>query len=160
MNDNCGQRPVLSMKSTGAGEKPAEGPNGGNASLPELDLQNITRETFDQTAEQYAKFLCPDANNNKEKNKNKGTQLRRFYDELLLWYERAGKDEDVFQEALPFIYMMKSKVAYACGREIVNENFRKFMNQLINQIDSRATLKNAKLFMEAVMGFYKQYNKD
>ena len=56
--------------------------------------------------------------------------------------------------------MMKSKVAYAKGRKNVDATFQNFINTLIGQIDDQKTLNNAKLFMEAMMGFYKQYKKD
>ena len=31
---------------------------------------------------------------------------------------------------------------------------------MLDRIDDQKTLNNAKLFMEAMMGFYKQYKKD
>lgn len=116
----------------------------------EFKLDSVNKELFDTTAEKCARILA----NNKS---NKSTQLRRFYDELVMWYERANSDDEAFQNALPFIFMMKSKVAYAVGRDNVNKDFQNFMNCLIDQITNRKILKNAKLFMEAVMGFYKQY---
>lgn len=116
----------------------------------EFKLDVINKELFDTTAEKCARILS----NSKS---NKGTQLRRFYDELVMWYERVHSDDEAFQNVLPFIFMIKSKVAYAVGRDNVNKDFQNFMNCLIDQITNRNTLKNAKLFMEAVMGFYKQY---
>lgn len=129
-------------------EKPRE--------LPAFDIKEITKELFDTKADKCAKTIS-EING---KDCNKGTQLRRFYDELVQWYERGITDDDAFENVLPFVYMIKSKVAYACGRKTVDATFQDFMYKLINQINDRKTLKNAKLFMEAVMGFYKQYNKD
>ena len=56
--------------------------------------------------------------------------------------------------------MMKAKVAYSQARKsggttLVNENFSQVFNQCINEIKDHKTLRRAKLFMEAVMGFYK-----
>ncbi len=124
-------------------------------SLPNFDLKTLTKELFDKTADGCAKTIS-----NTPINMNKPTQLRRFYDELVMWNERASVSDQAFQDALPFVYMMKSKVAYAKGRKNVDEIFQDFINKMINQIDDRETLNNAKLFMEAVMGFYKQYKKD
>lgn len=118
--------------------------------LPTFTLDTVTTELFDTTADKTASIISNSKVNN-------SSQLRRFYDELLLWYERANVDDEAFKSTLPFIYMMKSKVAYAVGRKNVDEIFQAFMNNLINQIKDRKTLKNAKLFMEAVMGFYKQH---
>jgi CRISPR-associated protein Csm2 len=55
--------------------------------------------------------------------------------------------------------MMNAKVAYACGRGHVDDNFEKLVSHLIRQIACPATLKNAKLFMEAVLGFLKAEEK-
>lgn len=130
--------------------RPAEN-QGAVQSLPNFDLKTLTKELFDKTADEWAQRIS---------NKNKPTQLRRFYDELIMWNERASVSDQAFQDALPFVYMMKSKVAYAKGRQYVDWIFQDFINKMINQIENRETLNNAKLFMEAVMGFYKQYKKD
>ena len=123
--------------------------------LPAFDIKTLTKELFDSTADKCAKTISDSSDN-----VNKPTQLRRFYDELVMWNERAAQSDKAFQDALPFVYMMKSKVAYAKGRKNVDATFQNFINTLIGQIDDQKTLNNAKLFMEAMMGFYKQYKKD
>lgn len=123
--------------------------------LPAFDIKTLTKELFDTTADKCAKTISDSSDN-----VNKPTQLRRFYDELVMWNERAAQSDKAFQDALPFVYMMKSKVAYAKGRKNVDATFQQFINTLIGQIDDQKTLNNAKLFMEAMMGFYKQYKKD
>jgi CRISPR-associated protein Csm2 len=55
--------------------------------------------------------------------------------------------------------MLKAKVAYARGRKHVDESFEQFFMHIIQQIDSVDSLKYAKLFMEAFMGFYKAQEK-
>ncbi len=132
----------------------------------DFDVKNLTKDLFDKTASEWAKKIAykMDDAGNIEKNyrgenqltKNMPTQLRRFYDELVMWNERAQTNTD-FKDIEPFVYMMKSKVAYAKGRENVDKTFQQFLNKLINQIKDKDTLNNAKLFMEAIMGFYKQY---
>lgn len=123
--------------------------------LPAFDIKTLTKELFDSTADKCAKTISGSS-----ESMNKPTQLRRFYDELVMWNERAAQSDKAFQDALPFVYMIKSKVAYAKGRKNVDATFQQFINTLINQIDDQKTLNNAKLFMEAMMGFYKQYKKD
>lgn len=110
-------------------------------------------EIFSDIAQRAAKHIKTN------KNLNKTTQLRKFYDELAMWNDRvqlvrenkAGK----FQELIPFIKMLKAKVAYAEGRKNVDKNFSDIFNHCIDQISNVETLRDAKLFMEAVMGFCK-----
>ncbi|MCF8210622.1 MAG: type III-A CRISPR-associated protein Csm2 [Rhodoferax sp.] len=96
---------------------------------------------------------------------NKSTQLRKFYDELALWFEKVNleRSKDAkfskYAEVAPFIKMMNAKVAYARGREHVDACFEQMFSHLIRQIDSPETLKHAKLFMEAFMGFYKVHEE-
>lgn len=91
-------------------------------------------------------------------NANKTTQLRKFYDELAMWNDRvqvAKNRDEKYQELVPFIKMMKAKVAYAEGRKHIDTNFSNAFNQCIDQVNSAETLRDAKLFMEAVMGYCK-----
>ena len=110
-------------------------------------------EIFSDIAQRAAQYI------KSNKNVNKTTQLRKFYDELAMWNDRvqlvrenkAGK----FQELMPFIKMLKAKVAYAEGRKNIDKNFSDIFNRCIDQINNVETLRDAKLFMEAVMGFCK-----
>ncbi len=104
--------------------------------------------------------------------KNKSTQLRKFYDELVMWADKVQmgiklepeqKSSDVreerYRESAPFIKMMTAKVAYAKGRGHVDESFEAMFSHCIKSITDAETLKHAKLFMEAFMGFYKAQEK-
>jgi CRISPR-associated protein Csm2 len=86
---------------------------------------------------------------------NRSSQLRRFYDELVMWQERVGTDQEKFRQFHPFINMLKAKVAYAKGRKHVDASFEKLFCHVINQCKDAQSLKNAKLFMEAFLAFYK-----
>jgi CRISPR-associated protein Csm2 len=86
---------------------------------------------------------------------NKSSQLRRFYDELVMWQDKVGTSQERFTELQPYIYMLKAKVAYAKGREHVDANFELLFRRVIDQATSATTLRQAKLFMEAFMAFYK-----
>ncbi|MEX4603877.1 type III-A CRISPR-associated protein Csm2 [Haemophilus influenzae] len=139
----------------------------------DIDLSNDKNLIiFSDIAEKAAKHIYYE--NNKPTKSNKSTQIRKFYDELCMWEnkvnsinlnsiskeEKEQKRKDSFQQYAPFIYMMKAKVAYSQARKsggatLVNENFSQVFNQCINQIKDHKTLRRAKLFMEAVMGFYK-----
>jgi CRISPR-associated protein Csm2 len=90
---------------------------------------------------------------------NKSTQLRRFYDELVMWQEKVGNDDAKFTDCEPYIRMLKAKAAYALGRQHVDDRFRSMFNQMIDQSKDPATLRQAKLFFEAFMAYYKVYSK-
>ena len=97
--------------------------------------------------------------------KNKSTQLRKFYDELVMWFDKVHMERtkearvSKYTELAPFIKMMNAKVAYARGRDHVDACFEQMFTHLIKQISDAETLKHAKLFMEAFMGFYKAQEK-
>jgi CRISPR-associated protein Csm2 len=86
---------------------------------------------------------------------NKGTQLRRFYDELVMMQGKVGNSAEDFLAQEPYIQMIKAKVAYAMGRKKVDANFDKLLRHVIDEAKDHKSLAQAKLFMEAFMAFYK-----
>jgi CRISPR-associated protein Csm2 len=115
-----------------------------------ITLNPVAASLFDEIAKEQAKAVGDD------KRVNKPTQLRKFYDEIVMWEQKASLHPDKFQEYLPFIRMLNAKVAYAKGRNLVDDKFVNLMNEGLRQVDSTETLRTFKLFMEAFMGFYKQ----
>ncbi|MEA3411109.1 MAG: type III-A CRISPR-associated protein Csm2 [Pseudomonadota bacterium] len=115
-----------------------------------IDLKSISPELFDDVARRAARTV---AGNRKS---NKPTQLRKFYDEIVMWETKVAMHPDRFDDYLPFIRMLNAKVAYAKGRNnLVDENYVEMMNHCLRQVDSDRTMRVFKLFMEAFMGFYK-----
>ena len=112
-------------------------------------------ELFNGTARKYAKILAL-REDGRPRNENKPTQLRRFYDEMVLWETRASQQPDKFAEYLPFIRMINAKAAYAEGRKLVNPDFVSLMRHTLGEVKDAETLTHCKLFWEAFMGFYKQ----
>ncbi|MCW9710131.1 type III-A CRISPR-associated protein Csm2 [Avibacterium sp. 21-586] len=115
---------------------------------------------FSDIADKCAKSIRIDENSERVKGKNKTTQIRKFYDELAIWNERVqqAKDPEIkFEELVPFIKMLKAKVAYAKGRDHIDQSFVDVFNKVIDQANDRETLRDAKLFMEAVIGYCKLY---
>ncbi len=111
-------------------------------------------EIFNKTAEEAAKEISNGGN------KNKSTQLRRFYDELVMFNDRIPqgtpeKKDERFREMEPFIKMLNAKAAYAKGRNLVDDKFVNIFSQCINQITDYESLRHCKLFMEAMIGFRK-----
>ena len=129
-------------------------------STAEIRLTDIPKTLFSDIAKAKAETVF-EAGGGKNGRKNKSTQLRKFYDELVMWFEkvhfeRTPKDRETkYTEVAPFIQMLVAKVAYAKGRDHVDECFETLFAHLIRQIDSADSLRHAKLFMEAFMGFYK-----
>ncbi len=117
--------------------------------------EKISVDLYSTVAEATAKAL-------QDSKANKSAQIRRFYDELVMWNEkvrtvRTEARQEKYDECAPYIQMICAKVAYAKGREHVNGNFEKVINCLIRQIKDPLTLQQAKLFFEAVLGFRKAF---
>ncbi|MDR0736257.1 MAG: type III-A CRISPR-associated protein Csm2 [Zoogloeaceae bacterium] len=114
---------------------------------------------FADIAQAKARFIAEDGRGRK----NKSTQLRKFYDELVMWHDKVfehGVDRAAkYKELAPFIKMLCAKVTYAKGREHVSEGFEKLFTHVVRAISDPETLKQAKLFIEAFMGFYKAEEK-
>ena len=109
-------------------------------------------ELFNRTAETVAKSLHESAG---ASGKNKTTQIRRFYDELVGWQERIGNDDSKFKELEAFIKMLNAKVAYATGRNLVDNTFKEWFRECIAATTSATALKHFRLHFEAVLGFLK-----
>lgn len=109
-------------------------------------------ELFNNVARQAAKQVAAQA----DSRKNNATQLRRFYDELILWETRVTQQPGKFEDYLPFIRMLNAKVAYAEGRKLVDPTFVKLMHHTLGEVKNPDSLTTCKLFWEAFMGFYKQ----
>ena len=118
--------------------------------LNKIKLDKLEIDIFSDTARNAAEHIS------QNKDKNKSTQLRKFYDELAMWHDKvfqAASREEAYQNAAPFIQMLRAKAAYSKGRSHVDDNFIAVFNQIIGQIHNADTLKNATLFFEAVLGF-------
>jgi CRISPR-associated protein Csm2 len=129
-------------------------------STVDVRLKDIPKTLFSDIAKAKAATVF-DAGGGKNGSKNKSTQLRRFYDELVMWFEkvhfeRTPQDRETkYTEVAPFIQMLVAKVAYAKGRNHVDECFEQLFSHVVKEISDATSLKHAKLFMEAFMGFYK-----
>lgn len=98
---------------------------------------------FNETAKGWADAIS----------RTKKTQVRNFYDKVLELENRTKKEE--WEDVLPFVKMLNSKVEYALTRKVASPEFKDMMSQCIAQINSKEDLKTFKLFFEAVVGFYK-----
>lgn len=122
---------------------------------------------FDEVARKAAEIVGAEG-----RNLNKTSQLRKFYDELLMWEGRVnGKEpdgaKDRLREFLPLIRMLNAKAAYAQGRKHVGPDFVYLLRTCLEQVKSEPevesgpeTLRHVRLFFEAFMGFYKIVGPD
>lgn len=108
-------------------------------------------ELFNSQAQQAAQAIS-----RADGQRNKSTQLRRFYDELVLWETRVSQQPEKFDEYLPFIRMLNAKAAYAEGRKLVDDGFVRLLQHTLMEVKGAESLTTCKLFWEAFMGFYKQ----
>jgi CRISPR-associated protein Csm2 len=113
----------------------------------------VADELFSDVAQDMAKQLQT----------NTANQVRRFYNELVMWHdkvyaERGEAREAKYREFAPYIKMLNAKVAYAKARKHVDEDFEGMFSHCINRINDATSLKYGKLFMEAFIGFHKVYD--
>ncbi|MGY6214205.1 type III-A CRISPR-associated protein Csm2 [Methylolobus aquaticus] len=137
----------------------------------ELKIGVPTVDLFDATARRVAEELAEPQvlledwktkqwRVKREDKANKPTQVRRFYDELCMWDQKV-RDLDSFGRLLPFIKMMNAKVAYARGRDLVDDKFVTWFSTCMEQIrepneTGLAAFRNFRTHYEAFLGFFKQ----
>ncbi len=92
-------------------------------------------------------------------------QIRRFFGdvrELETRIERDAQGENIFESDQPqeldkhraLIGMLKSKAAYAAGRETVSRAFESFIVKSVDQIKTPKDFRAFVLFFEAIVGYY------
>ncbi|MCL5022271.1 MAG: type III-A CRISPR-associated protein Csm2 [Nitrospirae bacterium] len=87
-------------------------------------------------------------------------QLRKFHGEAKTLEERVKnlKDQEEFQQIRPLIKMMKAKVAYACPINGIDrkvpEEFRKYIEEMVDNIEDARDFQAFALCFEAVVGFF------
>ncbi|MCK5679291.1 type III-A CRISPR-associated protein Csm2 [bacterium] len=114
----------------------------------------ISPQLFSEAAEKLAKEIGGEGYK-----VNKGTQLRRFYDEIVRLQSQAKSlsedDTEKWANLLPYIHMLVAKAAYAQGRGLVSPSFVNLLKSGISQIETRRDLTIFANFFESFMGFYK-----
>ncbi len=111
---------------------------------------------FSAKAEEFARQISSEAS----RTMNKGTQLRKFFDEILRLNTMAQAKDADWNLILPQVHMVIAKTAYAKGRKLVSQSFVNHIRQGIEQVETPNDLKVFSNHMEAFMGFYKMYNQN
>lgn len=115
-------------------------------------------DTAEQTADRIASSGQVSTRDGRSRlEKNKRTQLRKFYDEVVrLNTIVKGKPEE-WDVVLPYINMLIAKAAYASGRKLVTDEFVTFLKDCVAQVQSPEDFDVFANFFESFMGFYKKY---
>lgn len=117
---------------------------------------SFSQEIFSSVAEEAARRCS------QKKDQNKSSQVRMFYDELTSWQSKVSAADDPdkkLSEVLPYIRMMRAKLAYAKGRNLIDGAFFSIMSVCIEKVVDIESLKHCKLFFEAFLGFRKALEK-
>lgn len=104
---------------------------------------------FSDYPEELAKLVA------ENRNANNRTQIRKFYDELVMWDDKVNLDNTEYDKYKVLLKMMKAKIAYSKGRKHIDERFTMLFNKCMDQINSAQKLRQFKLFFEAFMGYYR-----
>ncbi len=110
---------------------------------------------FSTKAEEFAKRI----NDDSSRTVNKGTQLRKFFDEILRLNTLAQARGADWNLILPQVHMVIAKAAYAQGRKLVSQSFVTHVREGISQVETPEDLRVFCNHMEAFIGFYKMYNQ-
>lgn len=113
----------------------------------------IEPELFSTIAENLAKKVADDGS----KTINKRSQIRKFYDEVLNFSARVGKDSTGFEKMLPYLKMLNAKAAYAKGRGLISDSFKNFISDSLKQINDIDDFEVFLGLFEAFMGYYRLY---
>lgn len=120
-------------------------------------------ELFDSVAEKVSKTFI-----GKDGDKTLGvssTQIRRIFDEVKRYEQILSQPDAKWEEQLPYIKMIKSKVAYTVARKAKKDgkptkefplysNLEKFLTSSINLIKDEKDYHVFVALFEAVYGFY------
>ena len=128
------------------------------------DDKEIIKEEFLTTGafEWAEKFISPEKPKDKEKNPPlTSTQLRKFHIEAKTLEERCKNLDNPgenFKLIKPLVKMLKSKVSYVCpingkDRKVPME-FRRFIEEMVDNIEDWKDFKAFSLCFEAVVGFF------
>ena len=109
------------------------------------EKERLRRDLLDEKAHELGKYFA-------KKDRISSSQLRNFFNDVRSLEARV-KVED-FQKVLPHIKMLKAKVAYAQGRNLVPFSFKKLISQCVDLIEDERDFGGFVKFFEAIVGFF------
>lgn len=118
--------------------------------------QVVDPALFSAKAEQLAKELNEDHESSRKRT-NKRTQIRKFFDEVVRLDMTAKSGRRDWNSVLPLVHMLTAKAAYARGRDLISDNFLKFIKESVEQVETQKDLNIFSTFFEAFIGFYRMH---
>ena len=113
---------------------------------------------FSELAQEIARKIHEEGLNRRGKpEKNKSTQLRKYYDVVFNLNQRAKMTASNWNAILAQLHRQLALVHYAKGRNLVTDSFVKMMDELIKAVNNREDLQIITDFLESFMAFYKEY---
>ena len=132
-----------------------------------FDGKYIKDDLFSDEAERVVKyFLSKSVNKDgrdrrgNPRKKLSSTQIRKFYEEVLNLKAQYDNGKS-FREILPYFKMLKAKANVAYERDVINTNFKKFIEENVDYVgDDEKRFKIFCTFFEAVVAYAKGTIKD
>jgi CRISPR-associated protein Csm2 len=115
----------------------------------------IDPKLFSQVADQLAAGFASEGGTKK----NRRSQIRKFYDEVVRLNSLAHERPQQWNAIEPQVHMLTAKAAYAEGRQLVTPSFTEFIKNSVAQIKDRDDLRLFSNLFEAFMGFFQLYQK-
>ena len=117
------------------------------------DGKAINKDLCDSLAWKQIQMFLDDTDRGRVR-QNSMTQVRRFFGEMKGLYNRVRNGES-YARIFPLIKMMKSKAAYASGRNTITYKFKDFIFLLVDSVtEEERTFEAVMLHFEAVFGFF------
>ena len=130
----------------------------GHSDLPKIEFwadrerKIVNPDLFVSIAYTYSEKISND-----DKKKNKRSQIRKFYDEVIHYYDLLKGNKEIFPQLLPYIKLLRAKVYYSLGRGHITDHFKNMIENCLNQIQTYEDFEVFKNFFEAFMGYYRYH---
>ncbi len=93
---------------------------------------------------------------------NHKSQIRKFFDDTLRYRTLIESAEDIdkeFRRQLPYIRMMAAKASYSLSRDKITNEFKKFLEDNLNNLEDFRDFKVFCELFEAIVAYSTQYLK-
>ncbi len=129
----------------------------------------IREDLFSDEAEKVVKcFIAKNGNRDYKEyrgqrklvKKLSSSQIRKFYEEVLNFKMQLDNEKD-FREILPYFRMLKAKANVAYERDVINTNFKKFIDDNVDYVgDNKKRFDIFCTFFEAILAYAKGTLRD
>ncbi len=127
----------------------------------EIVKTNLFSDMAKREVEKFLIFYEKDGRKRAAKGTPTSTQIRKFFNDIVAIKNKIdtaitdNEKEEKFKKELPYIKMIKAKVAYAKSREKVNNEFEDFINKYIDEIKDIKDFYVFCDFFEAIIAYSK-----